>query len=412
MVQMDEKIDILAREMGSALFSDIVDFDMDISESDYDYKNLMGRRFFVLHTGLEPLIKYNYQDEFHEKGKFMTNLSVVLEKELSDKRILIIDDTLLHGRAVKNMIDDLVSCGCRKENISIRVYLRNKDAKIADRSLEKIAVCRRERNMDMWRHASAKIVDAFMASGWPYLYWLPYYKEPLSSDKARVITGFLKKEGLLEHRSKMQKKHGISSYLYCGREKSLLCREFLVRIYKYKNLDELILIPYAYLKPLTYAQISGVFRIFEDGKVFSCRGDGSFLKDAEALHANRLKAQYAYALMTYIVSLLYGSRFLESLGQKNWEWDRGIEENSLKCRVSFSGDSRDKILLELAKMEVTDTTGGALEENEDIAYVLSTLMEGNSDSVKQNGMDTDYFLDHYLKLSSRHRNRADLPECF
>lgn len=401
MLQMDEMINILADEMGSAVFSDIVDFDMEISESDYDYKILMGRRFFVLHTGLAPLIKYNYKNDFREKGSFMTNLSIVLEKDLSEKRVLIIDDTLLHGRAIKNMVADLISCGCRRENIRVSIYLRNKDAQIIDKSLLQLSDCRRERNMDMWRYASAKIVDAFMASGWPYMYWLPYYKAPLSSDKARVITDFLKNEKLLDHASKTQKKYGISSYLYRSRKKPPMCREFLARIYRYEKLNELLLIPYAYLKPLTYAQIAGAFIILKEKNAFSCHGNGSFLEKADMLKENRLKAQYAYALLTYITSLLCGSHFLANLGLAGWEWIRGIEENSLKCSISFSRDSREEILSDLEKIKVIENIDGPLEENEDITHVLNSLATGRNDVVKQKGVDTDYFLDHYLKLSSK-----------
>ena len=72
--KINKKIDQLSTEWGSVLLSDLVDFDMDVSESDYDYKILMGRRYFVLHSGLKPVIQYVYGDEFKESGRFVSKL--------------------------------------------------------------------------------------------------------------------------------------------------------------------------------------------------------------------------------------------------------------------------------------------------------------------------------------------------
>ena len=105
MVQFSKAIDDMAEEMGASLFADIVDFNMEVSEAQYEYKILMGRRYFVLYTGLVPVIEYNYRDDLNIMGSFVTNLSIALQ-DLADKTILIVDDTLLHGRAVKKLVAD------------------------------------------------------------------------------------------------------------------------------------------------------------------------------------------------------------------------------------------------------------------------------------------------------------------
>ena len=144
---MNRAIDNLAEEMGSALFADLVDFDMEISESQFDYKILMGRRFFVLHAGLQPIAVYNYGNELKISGCFVTNLSIALH-DLKDKSILIVDDTLLHGRAIKKIVADLMECGCKKENIHVKIYLRNREANIIDQSLLALTDCKRKENTD------------------------------------------------------------------------------------------------------------------------------------------------------------------------------------------------------------------------------------------------------------------------
>ena len=105
MVQFSKAIDDMAEEMGASLFADIVDFNMEVSEAQYEYKSLMGRRDFVLYPGRVPVLESNYRDDLNIMGSFVTNLSIALQ-DLADKTILIVDDTLLHGRAVKKLVSD------------------------------------------------------------------------------------------------------------------------------------------------------------------------------------------------------------------------------------------------------------------------------------------------------------------
>lgn len=148
----------------------------------------------------------------------------------------------------------------------MKVYLRNRDAKIVDQSLLALSEYKRQKSSDMWRHVSSKIVDAFMESGWPYMYYLPYYETSLHSDFADRIATFLDEKQLQDNAVLHQKGHGISSYLYCSENSMHICREVLFRFYKYEKADKLVVIPYAYLKPLTFSQIAEAFKIFEDKK--------------------------------------------------------------------------------------------------------------------------------------------------
>ena len=399
-IQLSKMIDNLAEEMGSSLFADIVDFDMEVSEVQYDYKVLMGRRFFVLFTGLEPVIEYNYGNDLNTTGNFVTNLSIVL-KDLADKTILIVDDTLLHGRAVKKLLADLIACGCKRENISVKVYLRNKDAKIVDKSLLALSKYRRLKDTDVWRYVSSKIVDAFMEAGWPYMYYLPHYETSLHSDLADKVIAFLNEKQLRDTAVLHQKRHSISSYLYCGQKGFRLCREVLIRIYKYEKSDKLIVIPYAYLKPLTCSQITEAFKIFTDEEMIQYQGNGEFLQDAHALEMSKLKMQYAYSLLTYICSLIQGVLFMQNLGLEEWKRKDTIEKISLGCDIKFSKKSMRNIIEKLEGIQVIENDGFLLEENDDINNIISSLVKGRSSSTAQNEMDADYFLDHYLKLSSK-----------
>ena len=400
MVQFSKAIDDMAEEMGASLFADIVDFNMEVSEAQYEYKILMGRRYFVLYTGLVPVIEYNYRDDLNIMGSFVTNLSIALQ-DLADKTILIVDDTLLHGRAVKKLVADLIACGCKRENISVKIYLRNKDAKIIDDSLLALSTYRRLKNTDMWRHVSSKIVDAFMESGWPYMYYLPYYETSLHSDIANRIIAFLDEKQLQDHAVLHQKRHGISSYLYYSENSFRLCREVLIRIYKYEKTDKLIVIPYAFLKPMTYPQIAEAFGIFADKKMIQYQGNGEFLQDAHALEVNKLKTQYAYSLLTYVCSLMQSILFLQNLGLENWERVDTIEKTSLGCDIKFSKRDIRDIIEKLERIPIFGIDDFPLEESRDIDDTISSLLTGRSISNAQSEMDADYFLDHYLKQSSK-----------
>lgn len=400
MLQVSKIIDNLAEVMGASLFADIVDFDMEVSEARYDYKIMMGRRFFVLYTGLGAVIEYNYEDDLNTIGSFVTNLSIAL-MDLTDKTILIVDDTLLHGRAVKKLVTDLIACGCKRENISVKIYLRNKDAKIIDDSLLSLSKCRRVKNTDMWRYVSGKIVDTFMESGWPYMYYLPYYETELHSDTANRIIAFLDEKQIQNNAVLHQKRHGVASYLYCSEINFRICRNVLIRIYKYEKADKLIVIPYAYLKPMTHSQIAEAFEIFANEEMIQYQGDGKFLQDPKVLEVSRLKMQYAYSLLTYICSLLQGTLFLQNLGLENWSRVDIIERTSLGCKIKVSDDDVKNIIEKLEKIPVIGDDEFSLEENCDINDIISFLYKGRSSSIAQNKMDADYFLDHYLKLSSK-----------
>ncbi len=398
--QMDREIENLAREMGSALFADLVDFDMEISESQFNYKILMGRRFFVLHTGLLPIALSSYKNELKVSGCFVTNLSIALH-DFKDKRILIVDDTLLHGRAIKKIVTDLMECGCRKENIRVKIYLRNTDANIIDQSLMELTDFKRKENTDMWRFASSKIVDAFMESGWPYMFYLPYYETELHSAEDDTISSFLQDQHLQDHAIKTQKRHGISSYLYHDANNLGLCREILIRIYEYERADRLLVLPYAYLKPLTYSQIADSFQFLVKEDVICFHGNGDFVQDAEALKENKLKAQYAYSLLTYVTSLLAGNSFLRQHGMEDWERNTIVETTSLGCDIVLSEDAEGRIVAGLNRISTIGEGTYSLEENSDINEVIDSLLQGRSQSVMQQEKDVDYFLDHYLKLSSK-----------
>lgn len=396
---ISKKIDQLSKALGAALFSDLVDFDMEISESDYAYKILMGRRYFVLHSGLKPVIKYAYGDDFKESGCFLTNLSIALH-DLRDKKVLIIDDTLLHGRAIGRIIEDLVACGCKRENIRVKIFLRNLEAEIVNPSLLELVDCKRPGNTNKWRFVSGKIVDAFMELGWPYLYYLPYYETSLCSDRAARIKGFLEEKNLHDNAVLIQKKHGVSTYLYRIGNDFPMSRDALIRIYKYEKVDKMLVVPYVYLKPLTYEQIAVYFKILGAKGVVRCRDGSAFLESAGLLGVSRMRTQYAYSLLTYICSVLCGLTFLESLGLGDWERSKATEEKSLDCNVSVKNDSVCDIIKEIRGKYVADGNELLIRQNADIECVIKALDEGRRESTVQAEMNLDYFLDHYLKLSS------------
>lgn len=395
---INKKIDQLSMELGSTLFSDLVDFDMEISESNYKYKILMGRRYFVLHSGLKHVIKFAYGNEFKESGRFVTNLSIAVN-DITDEKILIIDDTLLHGRAIKRIIDDLVACGCKRENIKVKIYLRNQEAEIVDRSLLELVECKRLDNTNKWRFVSGKIVDAFMELGWPYMYYLPYYETSLCSDKAARVADFLEEKKLQNNAVLIQKQHGISSYLYRS-ESFPMSREVLIRIYKYEKAGKMLIVPYAYLKPMTYRQIADAFKVLRNKGVIQQRGGSAFLESADLLGTSRLKAQYAYSLLTYVCSVLHGFTFLESLGLEDWERSKVMEEESLDCNVYVANGDVREIIRELGEPYAAGENKLQLMSYADIDYVISALNEGRRQPGAQTEIETDYFLDHYLKLSS------------
>lgn len=408
---MEENIVIerLKEELDSGLLKDLVDFDIEVLESRYDYKILMGRRFFVLHTGIAPIVQHIYGDDVEPYGEFVTNLSIIL-KDFKNKKVLIVDDTLLHGRAIKRMIEDLIACGCAKENIAVKVYLQNLDAKIIDDELDgliagtiqpdskghiKSVSCKRQENTDTWRLVSSKIVDSFINSGWPYIYYLPYYEIALDTDIANKILCFAKEQQLSDIAIRSQEVRGVVSYVYCDTDPFSMCRGNLFRIYKYEKVGKLVLVPYAYLKPLTYGQISGMLRIFSEKGMIRYVGEGKFLDEEREFKGNRIKSQYAYSLLTYLISLIAGVIFLEKLGIENWNRNEKIEKMSLGCETYISKENAGMLLSELGYIPTLENMEYLPEKNEDIQNIIDRILE------RGNKVHLDHFLSYYLKLSSK-----------
>ena len=110
----------------------------------YDYKILLTRRAYVLFKIFESIFNSfpselpdGCNEEFGVSGIILNTHSIcqipVIEKNISDAKVLIIDDIIVNGRTVTNVFSDLVKkYGAHADNVDIWSINCNNEAKCID----------------------------------------------------------------------------------------------------------------------------------------------------------------------------------------------------------------------------------------------------------------------------------------
>lgn len=173
--QIDSKIKRLIKNMGGSFFWDFLDFIIEIKESDYEIKILKARKFYVLYHLFEEISNRLYGKSVRTKGKVVSHCALAtMKSELKNARILLVDDVLLHGRALEEVYQYLVEeCHCRKDKIDLKVYLRNEDRNLI---FGQEIIPKRKVHDINWSWMSCSFVDALMIAEKPYVSILPHFK--------------------------------------------------------------------------------------------------------------------------------------------------------------------------------------------------------------------------------------------
>lgn len=352
------KMLILVSILGESLFFKIVDFFVDFIQSDKEIKILMTRRLFVLHSVFEEIIDYLYEGKVKLRGRIVTNISVVLlEKSLKDANILIGDDIVLHGRTLVEEYKYLVDyCGCCPDRISAKVILQNVDKKLIKSDLlERLDVSKKV-NDETWRMLSGKIVNAFSAAGQPYISYLPYAEYDWNTSTGQSLNKFVQdKECVEDITTSIQKYYGIDAYLYCDDNRLFggniqITQANLVRLYRLKRSEKIIVIPYSYLKPVKKNVLRSAFKKVESLHYIRYGNTGKAIAECwgkEDVHAHN---RFMYSSITYLMSMALGNEFFKgqgidhviwkedplSLGFKSADCLRGREKELITCLEEFA----------------------------------------------------------------------------
>lgn len=411
---IDNKINVLVSSIGKAWFLKLLEFIIEVMVSPYSVKVLMARRFFDVFCAFEEIIDYLYEGTITATGRIVTNLSVALyEEHLKDEKILVVDDIVLHGRALDDTFQYLTrQCGCKKENIDFRVFIRNEEKKLIQSEAFEHLTAKEVVSDRRWRMLSGGIVDALSITGQPYISYLPYVEFDMESNEAEKILAFVQEQKAVNLTTDTQSFYGIESNLLfaedfgdCFADEFAFSWGNMIRIYQYRNLSKLLVVPYVFLKPLdTKAAAPFIAAVKEKYIQFDEVVFGG-AEDEELRYDSCERQKYVCSIMTYLASMALGVRFLGLLGISA-EWQRKVEQISLGCKSTFTIEKVDDIL----QMFKQNREGWFWDRDKSAAQELfcdetERLIEKIMQLKAGGKVEFDWFIDHYLPMNGKEDER-------
>ncbi|MCM1062961.1 MAG: hypothetical protein NC420_00585 [Eubacterium sp.] len=343
------KIQILVSILGESFFYRILDFFVDIMQSSEQIKILMTRRLSALYSVFKEIIDFLYEGDIKPQGRIVTNISVVLwESMLNNADILLVDDIVLHGRALDEEYKYLVEhCGCSPDRIRAKVLLQNIDKKLIKSGLLDRLDASEKVDDEIWRTFSGKIVNAFFTAGQPYISYLPYAEYDLDTPEGECLKKFVQdKEQVEDITTTVQEHYGVGAFLYCTDHKALegtlkITQADLIRVYTLKRLGKVIVVPYCYLKPVKKGSLRGAFQKIKSQHYIDLEGGREEIEDCwqqEDVYAHN---RFMYSTITYLISMALGNVFLKNIGIKHAKWKEEIPSLGFKSAECLRGREKE-----------------------------------------------------------------------
>lgn len=155
----------------------------------YDYKLIITRRAYLLYKLFEEIFEYFPEEiesfsagsQWVSIGKFYNSHSMyllrpVFEKENFDKKLLVVDDIIVHGRSVSQICDDLVDAiSVPKNNLYFWCVYRNFNAKCITDDVSNRLMVYKTVSEQSWKNASNVFTKAIVDSGLGYTSYINTY---------------------------------------------------------------------------------------------------------------------------------------------------------------------------------------------------------------------------------------------
>lgn len=288
---------------------------------DYELKILMARKFSNLFISLLELameenggrVRHIYEEKYGTRGKepiIISNRALAFMKpEIVSgeiKRILLADDIVIHGRTLNKVYEQLRTwfkdAGIQDYTIEVYAYAESGEGLLNVPALENRhteIVCTQAE----WHNISNQIVDIFYLMGQPYTSYVPNYRVREDSHAGRKIHKFLIDNGkALAHimNPDMEMRH-VQSYMYLEKDPSGFSVAGTVRIYRYSDIGEFLIVPMVTFKPMTQSQVENYMGHLREWM------DAEFAEKCDLLLAE--KCEECYRCVIYGVSALWGWKF-------------------------------------------------------------------------------------------------------
>lgn len=308
-----------------------------VYKSDYDLKVFMARKFSNHYISFLDLaisenggiVRREFDDmmiERRKKGKekpiTISNNALPFVKDLikkgTIKRVLLLDDLVLHGRTLDSYYEKIKSwfeeVGIKDYTIDVRSYAKSLNSLINKESMRLLKAQEIFDDND-WRKTSNQIVDMFYLLGQPYTSYVPNYRIRYDSEEGHLINKIIceGRQDIKKTRYTCLTEDCVDIYTYNKAVESNLVTEFSIRLYDFAGQNEYVAVPMVTLKPL---KTQVLFEIFDSYKQWIVSDE---LKDKienikknieydEKSESDTIES--VYRLVVYILSALYGWQVL------------------------------------------------------------------------------------------------------
>ncbi len=237
-----------------------------VCTSDYEYKVLLTRRSYVLFKIFEyvfnhfPEERVPFEQSKHEtfklNGKFLNTHSIYqipyIGEDLSNKKILIIDDIIINGRTISNICKYLTEeCNITIQNIKIWSIYCNDSAKCISDLQSRFGHVRYVPS-DYWKSLSNKLAEVIICLNVGYVSFVESYKTTSS------LENIFSDETLnIERNTNIYfEQMGITSkILFCDFSNNLNNYKVRPCVRFYKKGNEITVVPYVFLPSLKSEQV-------------------------------------------------------------------------------------------------------------------------------------------------------------
>lgn len=250
------------QEIFEEYYEELYDFFIDVMEADYDYKFLIARRCLVLYQIFVQIFEYE-KENIRIRGQILSDRIIPkLANRLKGKKILLIDDILIHGRRVSDICEEFIT-RFRCASVEVRVYMATDDEKcIKGEIISNIQYTEIAEGWK-WKTLSDAIARAIYISNIPYTSFVPAI---IIEKREDFMLPFLETECQDNTRPEQLNESCHSKVFFCrGLRPSLfqtVSHVECIREYRSEVRENILLIPYSFTKSVRKDKVDDFFDAF------------------------------------------------------------------------------------------------------------------------------------------------------
>ncbi len=332
-----------------------------IYNSKYDITILMARKASNLYLALLPLVKVEYFGKIEkEHQKLCYDLGyepIVISDRALDwilaevrtkgkntrfKRILIVDDIIIHGTTIasikRNLIEEYQKAGLEEKDytIDIMAYAENIDSL----ALQKDEVCNAESiekcTTASWKEISSEIIHILYTMGQPYTSYVPNAEIIMDSNAGKAISKLIsegKMKEITDNNMKWQNAKAYSMIVTNERAYSI-CETY--RVYEFRDMEKYVFVPMVSLQPASEELLKSYMSILSE-----------YIDARSWKHINYIlencndESNYIYYLVVYVLSALAGWSFFDKflrVGVEECKYKEIEEKMNFSCPLLVCQD--------------------------------------------------------------------------